>query len=177
MTDGKLSELDTFKRGGFPAQYPTNMRSFYAPVDDVGGALRTIFSAARSSLVVAMFGFDDPALADIVKAKLASPDIFVQLTLDSTQAGGAHEKLLLATEDYPASSIAIGQSEGHAIMHLKMAVIDGIYRVSGSTNWSISAETKQDNELSVIEDPFVCAEARARIDTIHSTILSRKKAA
>lgn len=173
----KLAELDQFKRAGFPPQYPPNMRSFYAPVDDVAGALRAMFTAARSSLVVAMFGFDDPALADIIKTKLASPEIFVQLTLDSTQAGGVHEKALLATESYPASSIAVGQSEGHAIMHLKLAVIDGIYRVSGSTNWSVSAMTKQDNELTVVEDPFVCAEARARIDAIHANMLSRTKAA
>lgn len=177
MTDpvGKLSELDTFKRGGFINQYPPNIRSFYSPVDDVPGALRTIFASARHSLVLAMYGFDDKALADIIKTKLESPDIFVQLTLDSTQAGGAHERSLLAGEDYPASSIAVGNSEHGAILHLKLAVIDGLYRISGSTNLSVSGETRQDNELTVIEDPYVCAEARARIDSIHAVILSRQK--
>lgn len=179
MTDpvGKLSELDMFKRGGFTTQYPSNIRSFYSPVDDVQGALRTIFASARHSLVLAMYGFDDKALADIIKAKLASPEIFVQLTLDSTQAGGVHEKSLLASEAYPASSIAIGNSEHGAIMHLKLAVIDGLYRVSGSTNFSLGGETKQDNECSVICDPYVAAEARSRIDSIHANILSRQKAA
>jgi phosphatidylserine/phosphatidylglycerophosphate/cardiolipin synthase-like enzyme len=175
MTVGKLSELDTFKRGGFTPQYPANMRSFYSPVDDVPGALRAMFSSARISLVLAMYGFDDQVLADIIKAKLASPDIFVQLTLDASQAAGVHEKAILAEENYPASSIAIGSSEGHAIMHLKLAVIDGLYRVSGSTNWSLGGETKQSNELTIIQDPYVCAEARARIDATHASILSRKK--
>lgn len=168
-------ELDTFKHGGFPAHYPGNLKSFYSPVDDVAAALRTAFASARASLVLAYYGFDDQALADIVKAKLSHPNIYVQLTLDSSQAGGVHEKTLLAGEDYPASSIAIGTSEAHAIMHLKMAVIDGLYRISGSTNLGLGAETKQDNEMTIIADPYVCAEARARIDAIHASILSRAK--
>lgn len=167
-----------FKRGGgFTSQYPPNIRSFYSPVDDVPGALRAIFATARHSLVLAMYGFDDKALADIIKTKLESPDIFVQLTLDATQASGSHEKSLLAGEDYPASSIAVGRSEHGAIMHLKLAVIDGLYRVSGSTNFSVGGETKQDNECSIIGDPYVAAEARSRIDAIHANILSKTKAA
>lgn len=180
MTDpvGKLSELDMFKRGGgFTSQYPPNIRSFYSPIDDVPGALRAIFATARHSLVLAMYGFDDKALADIIKTKLESPDIFVQLTLDSTQAGGVHERSLLASEEYPASSIAVGNSEHGAIMHMKLATIDGIYRVSGSTNFSVGGETKQDNELTVIQDPYLCAEARSRIDSIHATILAKTRRA
>lgn len=172
----KLDELAPFKKTGFPAHYPANMRTFYAPVDDPGAAVRAMFTAARSSLVIAYYGFDDKALADIIAAKLAHPDIFVQLTLDSSQAAGAHERGILAAEHYPASSIAIGRSEGHAIMHLKLAVIDGLYRLSGSLNLSLSAETKQDNEMTVVADPYVAAEARARIDVIHTTILNRAAA-
>lgn len=171
--DSRLLELDTFKRAGFAAQYPSNVRSFYSPTDNVPGVLCAVFGMARISVALAMYGFDDKKLADIIKTKLSCPDIFVQLTLDSSQAGGVHERELLAEENYPASSIAIGNSEDHAIMHMKMAVIDGLYRVSGSTNFSLGGETKQDNELTIICDPYIAAEARARIDAVHASILSR----
>ena len=169
-----LSALDVHAAGGFPG-YPANVRNFYAPVDAVHAALLDLIGSAQRSLSIAMYGFDDEELADIIKAKLQDPTVSVQLTLDSSQAGGVHERQLLAEESYPASSIAVGRSEKNAIMHLKEAVIDGIDLVTGSTNWSASGEGKQDNDLVVIRDPLVAARARARLDAIHAHMLATAK--
>jgi phosphatidylserine/phosphatidylglycerophosphate/cardiolipin synthase-like enzyme len=166
--------LDRFKRSPFPANYPDNFRTFYAPVDDVHGVLVELLNSAQHSICLAMFGFDDDDLAAAIQRKLIQEHCYVQLTLDKTQAGGVHERNLLARTNYPASSIAIGTSEHGAIMHLKMIVIDGLVTITGSTNWSTSAETKQDNQLTVIDDPYVAAEARSRLDAIHASILARR---
>jgi phosphatidylserine/phosphatidylglycerophosphate/cardiolipin synthase-like enzyme len=171
----RLDVLDQFKKGPFPPGYPDTHRSFYSPVDDVHGALKYLLQSATKSLVVAMYGFDDPELAEILRTKLTQENCYVQLTLDSSQAGGVHERQLLTQEKYPASSVATGRSEHGAIMHMKECIIDGVFLVTGSTNWSIGAETKQDNQLTVIADPFVCAEARARIDCIHANMITKAK--
>ena len=174
MSVPDLSALNRFRRVPPPTGYPANVARFFAPVDNVHGVLTFLLSGAKQSLVVAMYGFDDPALAFVLTSKLEDPHCHVQITLDAIEASGKHERELLAKEDYPATSIAIGHSEHGAIMHLKQVVIDGWLTICGSTNWSGSAETKQDNELTVIADPYVAAEARARIDAIHANMLAKQ---
>lgn len=169
LTD--LSVLDGYKTGGFPPGYLKGYRAFYSPVDQVHSVMRDVIASARHSVIMCMYGFDDDELADVIHAKLADPGIVVQLTLDSSQAAGRHERLLLGREQYPASSVAIGRSEKGAIVHLKAIVIDGEIVINGSTNLSGSGEGLQDNVCEVIQDPFVAAEARSRIDAIHQHIL------
>lgn len=168
-----LADLDQYKQSAFPKGYPPNYRIFYAPVDNLKSVLTTMLQLAQNSLVIAMFGFDDDGLAQIIRDKLSSEHVYVQLTLDKTQAGGVHEKSLLDKMNYPASSIAIGSSEHGRIIHTKMAIIDGVYTIGGSTNWSDAAEKLQDNELTVIEDPYIAAEATARVSRLHATVLAK----
>lgn len=173
---GDLAVLDKFAAAPFPPGYDPNRRRFFSPVDDVHGVLLAVIGSATRSLVLSMFGFDDDELADVILHKLMAEHVYVQLTLDSSQAGGVHERTILARENYPASSIAIGRSEKGAIVHLKEAVIDGAIVIGGSTNWSDGGESKQDNEVSVVSDPLDAAIVTARIGVIHANILSKAAA-
>jgi phosphatidylserine/phosphatidylglycerophosphate/cardiolipin synthase-like enzyme len=153
-------------------------RMLYSPVDDVHGALVDLLKSAQHSVVVAMYGFDDDELAEILRGHLADPHKHVQITLDRSQAGGVHERSLLSkfrNEDM-GNSIAIGTSEKSAIMHRKMAIVDGEWLIAGSTNWSDSGETKQDNELTVHHSPVLCARARTVLDIEHDHALQQMKA-
>lgn len=172
-----LSVLDEFSATPFPPGYHKDKRTFYSPVDNVHGALKTILELAQRSIVLAMYGFDDDELAAIIKAKLDDKNVYVQLTLDSSQAAGVHEKKLLTGEAFPQSSVAIGRSEKGAIMHLKEGVIDSTIHFTGSTNWSTGGEEKQDNQLTIEIDPIAASLAVARIGAVHAHMLNAARGA
>ena len=176
--DLAVSDLDIFKVTAPPSGYPANMRTFYSPEDHVAPVLQSVISSMSKSIVVAMYGFDDDALAAMLDTALKNPAIYVQITLDQSQAAGVHEKDLLAkySHEMTGNSVAIGHSEKGAIMHRKMVIVDGLWRISGSTNWSTSGESLQDNELTVIRDALVCAEARPVLDIEHDSALKQMAA-
>jgi phosphatidylserine/phosphatidylglycerophosphate/cardiolipin synthase-like enzyme len=167
-----LRSLEKYAARPFQVGYPADDHvTLYAPEDNLHGALVSLVGSAEHSLVIAMYGFDDDELATAIMSKLGAEHVFVSLSLDSTQAAGKHESALLEHARFPSNSIASGQSEKHAIMHLKTVIIDGLDVVSGSTNWSDSGERKQDNELSVTRHPLIAARARAKLDIVHQSML------
>ena len=71
---------------------------FYGGRDDVHDILMHVLSRVSFSLYLNMFGFDDDELNDILMTKALDPGITMLITLDRSQAGGVHEKTLLASD-------------------------------------------------------------------------------
>lgn len=173
----KFSALIQYAARPFPPGYPVEDHvTLYAPQDNLHGALVELVNSATESLVVSMFGFDDDALATAILRKLQDEKVYVLLVLDSTQAAGKHEAALLKTMALPSNSVVIGRSEKNAIVHLKTGVIDSLDVFGGSTNWSESGESAQDNELTITRHPLVAARARTKIDIEAETIRTRQAA-
>jgi phosphatidylserine/phosphatidylglycerophosphate/cardiolipin synthase-like enzyme len=173
------NELGRYKAvGRFLDGYPGDVRTFYSPVDDVHGVLSSLLASTQKSIVLNMYGYDDDELNDIIMSKLKDEHIYVQMSLDKSQAGGVHERQLLAkwSHDLIGNSIAIGESTRGAISHMKIVIVDGVYTVRGSTNWSLAGEQKQDNELTLHNNAVIAAETRAELDRNHDAMLKQMAA-
>src|ERR1700756_3674888 len=122
---------DPYKTGGFTAGYPANIRTYYSPVDKVHDAILAAIKGAKHSIVMGMYGLDDDEIVAAILEKMKDENVYVQLTLDSSQAAGVHEKAILQKDVFPATSIAIGRSEKGAIIHIKIIVIDNAQLITG----------------------------------------------
>lgn len=172
--------LGRFKQAGrFPDGYGTSALTFYAPRDPgVHAVIMWALLQATHSVAVNMYGFDDPQAAALIQSCTENPDVVVSLSLDKSQAGGKAEKELLERFNHEllGNSIAIGHSSRGAISHDKLLVVDGLYLITGSTNWSQTGEQLQDNQLTISREPLAAAEARAIIDLDHDEMLKQMAA-
>src|SRR2546421_1861850 len=169
-------DLAKYKQAGrFLDGYPDETRTFFSPYDDVHGVLKALLSSTQHSIVLNMYGYDDDELDAIIRGKLDNDHVHLQMSLDKSQAGGVHERTLLQNwqNEKTGNSIAVGQSSRGAISHLKIVIVDGVYTVKGSTNWSLSGEQKQDNELTLSRNAVIAAETRAQLDINHDNMLKQ----
>lgn len=159
----------------FPHGWNPDEFVFFSPRDPgVHNAILDVVQSAAHSVLGNHYGFDDDAISDAMLAKSANPNIAFILNLDSSQAGGVHERQILAAwKDHVGTSVAVGRSVEHAISHLKVTVVDGLYVVSGSTNLSASGEGKQDNELRVTRNALMAARYSAVILLNHAAMLAQ----
>lgn len=186
-----LADLSPYKREkSFPTGDSPDFRVFYVGRDDVHGVLAYLLARCSRSLRMNMFGYDDDALDQIIRGLVDSEHVFVQGTLDKSQAGGVHEKKILASWD-PAmrNSFAIGNSATHQISHTKGGVIDGLVAWEGSTNWSASGEgtivaadgsdvgrKAQNNTLTVYIHPVEIGIFTDQLDHEHAIALAQQTA-
>ena len=192
-----LAELEQFTfEKSFASNASKDVHLFYVGRDDVHELLKYILSRVTISLHLNMFGFDDNELNDIIMQLVLDPTITVLITLDKSQAGGVHEKVLLdadAKHDLAAynTHFVVGQSATHQISHTKGFVADGRVACEGSTNWSSSGEgtfvvkgqpggagyKAQNNTQSVITDPDTIVRFQNELITEHMTAASQAKPA
>lgn len=141
-----LLELQQYTREkSYSSTASKDFHLFYVGRDDVHNILKYILSRASVSLYMNMFGFDDEELNEILMQQALDPTISMMITLDSSQAGGVHERTLLESDiaRNPAkfnTFFVIGESETHQISHTKGFVADGKVGGEGSVNWSASGE-------------------------------------
>src|ERR1700730_15016927 len=190
-----LIELQQFtQEKAYSTSASKDFHLFYVGRYDVHNILKYVLSRVSVSLYINMFGYDDDELNDILMALVKDPTVTMLITLDQSQAGGVHEKALLAADQAKDlakfnTHFAVGQSQTHQISHTKGFVADGKVAGDGSTNWSTAGEgtfvikgqpggagfKAQNNTQTVITDPDTISRFSAELVAEH--VIAQRQAA
>jgi hypothetical protein len=194
--DPRLAYLGQFTPEGVLTPGYGDHYLFMVGRDDVHSVLHHLISHETLSLKLNMFGYDDDELNSDILALMASPSVHVQISLDRSQAGGTHERKIIALDQQLdsaafAESFCILESGTHQISHTKGGVLAGQgIGFEGSTNWSDSGEgtgislksdvsnpkgfKAQNNTLLVSTNPVFVSRFAARLDAEHQIGLAQQ---
>lgn len=123
------------------------IKVFFSPDGGITHEIIEQIDNAEEYIDVAMYSFTSVAIAEaIVQAK--NRGIKVRILLDKLQAAGQYSQY-----QYLLDSNIEAITDVHAgIMHNKIAVIDGKILLTGSFNWTKSAEEKNEENLFLFID-------------------------
>jgi len=108
---------------------------------------------------VAMYSFtSDPIAQALVNAK--ERGVKIRVLLDKQQAGSSSSK----AEFLANNGILVSLDTHSGYMHNKIAIIDGAVVITGSFNWTESAEERNQENMVVISDPWVVQVYKERFD-------------
>lgn len=116
-----------------------------------GGTERAVIeevAAARLSVLVAMYSFNNPVLTEALIGA-ARRDVPVSVKLDRTQSTGAKQAGQISK--LKSSKVSVEVSREWRTMHHKFAVIDGSTVLTGSYNWTTRAEEKNAENLLIVK--------------------------
>ncbi len=146
----------------------TLVEVMFSPDDGVSSRLVELLAGARESIQFLAFSFTSDDLADVLIER-ASAGVRVEGVMDAGQVesntGGEYERFL-------DSGIVVYMDGNENKMHHKVFIIDGKIVVTGSYNFSTSAETRNDENTLVLHNQEI---ARVYADEFQRILLAAER--
>ena len=147
--------------------------NFSCPVDvrfsPHGGAESAVVDALRQGRVrvrAAIYGLTSPAI-EVTLRELAHAGVQVALKTDRNQSAGKDQSALLGR--LRAAGVAVEVSRSRSLLHDKFAVVDSRWVITGSYNWTTSAERRNRENVLILDCPSLAAHFEAEWESITST--------
>lgn len=127
---------------------PAGVRLYYGPADDFSGVDARLIAGARKKIDMAAYVLTDRALISLLGAA-AMRGVKLRIYLDGEEGGRAAANV---EEIASAPNVELRRKgASRDLMHLKSYAVDGRTLRSGSANFSVSGEERQDNDVIVID--------------------------
>jgi competence ComEA-like helix-hairpin-helix protein len=123
---------------------------YFSLYDDPEAVIINNIATAEEFINIAMYTFTD---VEIAQAILEARDrgIDIKIYLDRSQVKAKYSR----SRYFVQNDIEVRISSNNYIMHNKFAIIDNEIVITGSYNWTASAEERNDENLLVIDDSCI----------------------
>lgn len=118
--------------------------AYFSPSPEPEKAIIQALHSAQQSVHIALYQLTDPEIAQAL-IDISKRGIELKVLLDDEPSNGSKRCLLLS------ASIPVKQYVDSGIMHHKFAVIDSALVITGSYNWTTSAQTRNEENLLIIQ--------------------------
>jgi phosphatidylserine/phosphatidylglycerophosphate/cardiolipin synthase-like enzyme len=143
------------------------VRIAYGPSPGFDSIDPELIGKARKTIDMAAYVLTDQRVIREISAA-ADRGVRVRLYFDAEQfrrSGGNDNVQALSNQPNVRARI---KAENNDLMHLKAYAVDGRWLRTGSTNFSWSGETRQDNDLIVIDSPGAVEEFTRQFEKLWS---------
>ena len=134
-----------------------------------GGAESAVVDTLRQGRVrvrAAIYGLTSPAI-EVTLRELAHAGVQVALKTDRSQSAGKDQSALLGR--LRAAGVAVEVSRSRWLLHDKFAVVDSRWVITGSYNWTTSAERRNRENILILDCPSLAALFEAEWESITPT--------
>ena len=142
----------------------TLLEIYFSPEDGVAGKLLTLIKSAHESIYFLAYSFTSNELGEAIIQKAAEG-----LTVAGVMDGGQIDSNQ-GTEFDPFAQAGVDvRRDGNAgLMHHKVIIIDGFIVITGSYNFSASAEQNNDENVVVIHNADVAVQYMQEFQRVFS---------
>lgn len=124
--------------------------NYFAPEDDVQSKVIRYLNAAKSKIYFMAFSMTDDAIGDALIAREAA-GVNVEGVLESRNSSSTYSELGRLVK----AGVPVLTDGNSYVMHHKVIVIDGLWTITGSFNFSESAQKSNDENVIIIKSTAV----------------------
>lgn len=132
----------------------TTLEVYFSPEDQVQDVLVQLISGAKSSVYFLAYSFTSDPLGETLRQR-AAQGVKVAGVMDTDQVSG---NLGTEFDAFRADGLDVRLDSNPGQMHEKMIIVDGQTVVTGSYNFTRSADTSNDENLLIIQNPQIAAQ-------------------
>jgi len=130
------------------ATAPAEVRAYFSPDGGCTDAVVAALTLAKSNVLVQAYSFTSAPIAKaLVDAKKRG--VNVQVILDKSQRTERYSSATFLANE----GIQVLIDPAHSIAHNKVMVIDGVVVITGSFNFTNSAETRNAENFLILKSP------------------------
>ena len=135
----------------------------FSPNGGAENAVVETLRKARTRVRAAIYGLTSPAI-EAALGELARSGVDVELKTDRSQSAGWDQSTLLGR--LRTAGVKVDVSRSRWLLHDKFAVVDSRWVITGSFNWTISAERRNRENVLILDCPALAAAFEAEWESI-----------